>query len=66
MISTVLDIHKDDVIWLRNNTEPYEDVINKWKCTFEYRQLLKYDTVESFIEKWPILNDVRSDVLVSN
>lgn len=60
-----LVLHEDDLTWLKNNTEPWEDAIAKWKSTFELRKTIKYDTVEEFIRNWPILNDTRSDVLVS-
>lgn len=59
-------LHKEDILWLKLNSEPWEDVINKWKATYELREEQEYETVRELLESWPILNDVRGDVLVSN
>ncbi|KAJ8930809.1 hypothetical protein NQ314_016341 [Rhamnusium bicolor] len=53
----------DDVVWLQVNSEPWAIVIEKWNKTFDIRRNQKHNTVEEFIKAWPILNDLRADVL---
>lgn len=54
-----------DILWLKHNTEPYAEVIERWNKTFPVR---KGDnspkSVAEFLTDWPILRDLRSDVLV--
>lgn len=57
----------NDVLWLKNNSEPWSSVIDKWNSTFDYRKKLTTSTlttVTEFFKQWPIFNDLRSDVLV--
>ncbi|KAL4713320.1 hypothetical protein ACJJTC_015307 [Scirpophaga incertulas] len=55
-----------DILWLKTNNEPFDEVINKWKATFEFRQNhSKYPSVHDFFVDWPILNDTRSHSLIN-
>ncbi|CAH0562948.1 unnamed protein product [Brassicogethes aeneus] len=56
---------EDDQIWLKSNFEPWATVLEKWKKTYKIRQSESFTTVHEFIEKWNILKDLRSDVLIN-
>lgn len=56
---------KDAVTFLKHCTEPWPDVLEKWKITTQYRQRNKKETLHEFINEWPILKDIRADQLVS-
>ncbi|KAK4882255.1 hypothetical protein RN001_005574 [Aquatica leii] len=55
----------DDVLWLKHITEPWTTVIKKWTATYELRKDFNSETVPEFITSWPVLNDLRSDVLIN-
>lgn len=54
----------DDVLWLEINTEPWDDVIQKWESTYTIRRNDKTETVTDFFEHWPILKKIKNDILV--
>lgn len=56
---------KDDILWLQFRNEPWEEVIDKWRNTFEYRHnTLSGGTVDEFYKQWPVLKDLRAEILV--
>ncbi|KAB0790540.1 hypothetical protein PPYR_15061, partial [Photinus pyralis] len=58
----------EDIVWLKHNTEPWDVVVEKWSTTFGIRRNTERDapgTVADFINRWPILKDLRSDVLIN-
>ncbi|XP_074096558.1 uncharacterized protein LOC141525815 [Cotesia typhae] len=57
--------HQEDLEWLKNNREPWNDVQSKWLNTFDLRVNSKFDSVHEFIQEWNILNDLRSKSLIS-
>lgn len=40
--------------------------MQKWKNTFNVRKESEHQNVQEFIKEWKILNDQRSDILVSD
>lgn len=56
--------HAEKITWLKLNNEPWDQVLTYWTSTYELRKDVTYDTVTDFINDWPILNDVRGEVLV--
>ncbi|KAJ8913335.1 hypothetical protein NQ315_013306 [Exocentrus adspersus] len=55
----------DDFNWLKYNTEPWATVIQKWNHTFTLRRKQKYHSVSEMIRAWPVLNDLRAEVLIN-
>ncbi|KAL4713684.1 hypothetical protein ACJJTC_004215 [Scirpophaga incertulas] len=53
-----------DVIWLKANRDPWDQVIIHWKSSFTIRKNAKYDNIHDFYFNWPILDDPRSDALI--
>lgn len=51
--------------WLSSRTEPWQIVIEKWQQTYSLRQNQNCQTVHDFFAEWPILEDLRSDILVN-
>lgn len=50
--------------WLDTRIEPWAEVIEKWKYTFNMRKVGKASTVDDFFSQWPILRDPRAVMLV--
>lgn len=52
-----------DINWLKSNIAPDEEVIKRWKRTFQFRQAsvqhteAAFDKIEQIYEEWPILKD---------
>lgn len=64
--SSILE-NNSDVLWLQLNDEPWEEVLQKWKDTFIIRKNNINDTggtLKNYIDNWPILKNVKSDILV--
>ncbi|KAK4886725.1 hypothetical protein RN001_002996 [Aquatica leii] len=61
----ITDELQNNITWLNTRTEPWSDVIEKWKATYEVRHCSSAQTVHQFIEEWSILKDLRSDVLIN-
>lgn len=59
------DKQEDKIAFLRNNSEPWAQVIEYWLSTYPLREFANHKNVTEFIEEWNILNDPRSEVLVS-
>ncbi|CAG9763626.1 unnamed protein product [Ceutorhynchus assimilis] len=59
------ELHKENILWLKVNQEPWNSVIVKWESTFEVRQTSEYVSVEDFLKNWPILLDLRGDILIN-
>ncbi|GBP43090.1 hypothetical protein EVAR_96352_1 [Eumeta japonica] len=59
------DYNDDDILWLRNNYDPWRTVIERWQKTYCARQKEIYDNVALFVKAWPILNDPRSIELIN-
>lgn len=55
---------KEDLIWLKNNSDPWDIVVQKWKNTFEVRRASEAQSVHLFLEEHPILKDLRAESLV--
>ncbi|KAL4718864.1 hypothetical protein ACJJTC_011323 [Scirpophaga incertulas] len=58
-------LHSQDVLWLKHNSEPWNEVLEKWKNTFHIRRECKFDNIHDFFSEWNILCDIRSDSLIS-
>ncbi|GBP25817.1 hypothetical protein EVAR_94837_1 [Eumeta japonica] len=43
----------------------WDDIIQKWNNTFQYRQDQEYASVQEFITKWPVLEDERAIELIN-
>lgn len=58
--------HKDDLTWLKFNTEPWSTVLEKWNKTYDLRRPFQnqIETVNDFIKEWPVLSDLRAEALV--
>uniref|UniRef100_A0A1Y1LUZ3 SAM domain-containing protein n=1 Tax=Photinus pyralis TaxID=7054 RepID=A0A1Y1LUZ3_PHOPY len=56
---------KNDMIWLQNRHEPWDEVLTKWKNTYGLRKLSTAATVREFFEEWPILKKDNSEVLIN-
>lgn len=59
------DISNKD--WLKINIEPYEEVFEKWRSTFELRKnsIRKTHNLAQIFEEWPILQQSFGHKLVS-
>lgn len=55
---------KNDLDFLKNRVEPFEDIYTKWKNTFDYRQNNQFKTITDFYKEWPILATSNFDTLV--
>ncbi|KAG5865766.1 hypothetical protein JTB14_000534 [Gonioctena quinquepunctata] len=51
-------------LWLGTRTDPWPEVIDKWRRTFEIRRKTIARTLASFFQEWPILKDPRSNTLI--
>ncbi|KAB0805329.1 hypothetical protein PPYR_02299, partial [Photinus pyralis] len=59
-------VNNDDMTWLKVNSEPWAEVMEKWNNTYDLRRCDKdCPTVQEYLERWPILRDLRSDVLIN-
>lgn len=59
--------NNENVLWLKLNREPWTEVVSKWEQTVGIRDVQRQNsagTVAQFIELWPVLKDLRGDVLV--
>lgn len=69
---TVIDVNdqdlekNEDYIWLKVHNDPWTNVEEKWNKTYILRRCsnTSITSVEQFIQKWPILKDLRSETLV--
>ncbi|XP_026321486.1 uncharacterized protein LOC113231398 isoform X2 [Hyposmocoma kahamanoa] len=64
-IQGLQDLHLRDILFLNNNTEPWGEVIQKWKDTFKVRKESEHKSVHEFLQDWKILSDQRSDILIN-
>lgn len=55
----------DSYNWLKNNREPFTDVVEHWNKTYIKREQSQVATVAEFIKEWPILSLSNGYVLVS-
>lgn len=63
----ISDFIEESVTYLSHFNEPWEEILNHWKKTAKYRHSKgsNNDTVAEFLSKWPILKDIRAEILVS-
>lgn len=59
------ETESDDVTWLKNNLEPFEEVTSKWKRTFENRLEWKSKTIEEYFDTFPCLQGPEGYELVT-
>ncbi|KAK4872725.1 hypothetical protein RN001_014754 [Aquatica leii] len=71
-LSGITDITDEDInttedqLWLKHNVEPWDIVIQKWNTTFCARHsFFNKCTVDEFLKEWPILNDLRAEILIN-
>ena len=57
-----LGLHSRDILWLNSNSEPWDEVVQKWKATFSVRKEGKHKSIHDFLNDWKILSDPRSDI----
>ncbi|XP_057340206.1 uncharacterized protein LOC130677454 [Microplitis mediator] len=50
--------------WLKHHCNPWNQVITKWKETYELRSKMTFFTVAEFLQEWAIFNDQRSTELI--
>lgn len=55
----------DDVMWLMNSTDPWVNVVEKWKSTYEQRLVYKNIPILEYINKFPALKTKLGYTLVS-
>lgn len=58
-------IHEEDIEWLNNNFEPWEEVKERWNKTKQIRHELEYTDVHDFITHWKVLKSPAAPELVS-
>lgn len=54
----------DSYIWLKNNREPFTDVIEHWNKTYVKREQSSVASVAQFVNDWPILSLPNAYILV--
>lgn len=54
----------DSYNWLKNNREPFADIIEHWNKTYTKREQSQAASVAEFIQEWPILSLSNGYVLV--
>ena len=55
------------MLWLKQNVEPWTEVLEKWSITFEARQKSNVINFHEFLKKWAPLNYInRAECLVKN
>lgn len=54
----------DSYVWLKNNREPFTDVIEHWKKSYAKREQTLTTNVTHFIKEWPILSLPNGYILV--
>lgn len=57
-IKMCLDI-ENDVLWLKHNREPWDEVLIKWRRTFSARKQSKVTNFNDFLKEWAPLNNVK-------
>lgn len=60
-----LENDQEEIAFLKHYTEPWEEVVSKWKDTAKWRKRSEKRTVKEFINEWPIVKDIRAEQLVS-
>ncbi|CAG9782312.1 unnamed protein product [Diatraea saccharalis] len=46
---------EEDVNWLKNNNEPWSEVILKWNKNSQYRHGKDYESITTFMNEWQLL-----------
>ncbi|XP_030750822.1 uncharacterized protein LOC115879167 isoform X2 [Sitophilus oryzae] len=51
--------HDEIITWLKNNQEPWSDVVSKWNATYEYRQRLymRHENLQEILAVFPIIQN---------
>ncbi|CAH1967373.1 unnamed protein product [Acanthoscelides obtectus] len=52
------------VLWLKHNTEPWSEVMERFKKAHAIRRDCDRKTVKQFLQDWPIFQYLRGEVLV--
>ncbi|KAF5308020.1 hypothetical protein FQR65_LT18285 [Abscondita terminalis] len=58
--------NNNDVLWLKHNVEPWQTAFEKWEATYDIRRAAVFSTISDFIAHWPIIKDLRSEILVNH
>ncbi|KAL4718300.1 hypothetical protein ACJJTC_013141 [Scirpophaga incertulas] len=58
-------VHAYDILCLSCNSDPWEEVISKWKKIYELRKETEYENINDIFKHWPVLSDQRSDQLIN-
>ncbi|KAL4702247.1 hypothetical protein ACJJTC_012093 [Scirpophaga incertulas] len=56
-------VHAHDILWLSCNSDPWEEVISKWKKIYELRKETEYENINDIFKH--VLSDQRSDQLIN-
>lgn len=56
--------YNESYIWLKNNREPFNIVIEHWNKSYAKREQSQVASVEEFVKDWPILSLPNGYVLV--
>lgn len=53
--------------WLQFNVEPFNEIVEKWEASFEYRRReIKTNSNAEYFRQWPILKSIHGSKLVKN
>lgn len=63
--STISTSENSSYNWLQIRQEPWAEVIEKWKETYELRCSMEYKDIVDFVKKWPILINLKGKDLLS-
>ncbi|XP_011858271.1 PREDICTED: uncharacterized protein LOC105555840 [Vollenhovia emeryi] len=66
--NNVEELNSADLIWLENNLDPWEEVIEKWDKTFSSRQkiFMSQENVKQILLKCPIIKNSKGFLLIEN
>lgn len=51
--------------WLRDNSAPWDLVVERWEKSFQLRREDKTDNLSEYINNWPILKNSKAYLLVN-
>ncbi|XP_025201441.1 uncharacterized protein LOC112598971, partial [Melanaphis sacchari] len=54
---------EDDLLWLKNNINPWDTVITKWKCTFSYRY---NNLIKNVNDYHTLMNEIKNPSIPGN
>jgi len=63
---TKCEYQSDDILWLQQNSEPWEEVLRRWRSSFQSRitSMTAQQDISSLINAWPLYKHAHGHVLV--